>query len=63
MTSVESAIRLIRWDAKRCGSLERAATLFVKEHPAVALDAVEAIGTWPSSEPELRALQLAWERA
>jgi hypothetical protein len=57
-TSVARAQRLIRQIADRDGvTLEQAARRFASQHPAAALDVMDRIGSWPSSEPELAALQ------
>lgn len=41
-------------------SLDAAARWFKRAHRATALRVMEEIGSWPSSEPELRALQAVW---
>ena len=33
---------------------------YCRAHPLLALQIMEEIGSWPSSEPELRALQKVW---
>lgn len=41
-------------------TLDDAAKVFARRHPDVALRAMERLGSWPSSEPELAALQRTW---
>lgn len=61
MTQSKQAIRRIR-DLQAEGlSLPVAATIVVRRHPDKALQIMETIGSWPSSEPELRALRQAFE--
>lgn len=40
--------------------LRPAARAIVRQDPDLALEVIETIGSWPSSEPELRALQQVW---
>lgn len=42
-------------------SLVVAARNLKRNKPTEALKAIEEIGNWPSSEPELRALQEVWK--
>ena len=42
-------------------TLDQAARIFTSRHPDVALRAMERLGSWPSSEPELAALQRTWK--
>lgn len=50
--------RLIRLGgADTAAAYRMAARAFRRAHPAIALEVHERIGSWPSSEPEFRALQ------
>jgi hypothetical protein len=61
-TSCAIAIDFIR-DAIALGSTARqAARSFRSTHPRIFFDVLDAIGAWPSSEPELRAIQTCDER-
>jgi hypothetical protein len=60
--SVAYAIAYIRkFSEQHNCSLLAAARNFRKNRPSEALAAIEEIGNWPSSEPELRALQEVWK--
>lgn len=60
-TSVTRAARKIRAIRDEQGvSWELAARLFASKYPSLALDVMDRVGSWPSSEPEIRALQKVW---
>lgn len=59
-TSVASAMRKIRALHDEGVSWEAAARTFMIRYPNHALDVMDRVGTWPSSEPEIRALQKVW---
>ena len=65
MTNSQRAIERIREiRGARKLSVDAAARVFATENPTVAQRVLEDIGSWPSSEPELAALQreAVWER-
>lgn len=51
--------RLIRDQCAKgdSGSLNEAARIVMTTHPSLTREAMETLGGWPSSEPELAALQ------
>ncbi len=60
-TPVQKAIDWISTKAIREDlSLEAAARLFKNQFPDTALRVLETIGSWPSSYPELAALNRVW---
>ena len=58
-TPTTMAIECIQGHVAAGESLPDAARRFACEHPAMRLRVLDVIGSWPSSEPELRALQRA----
>jgi hypothetical protein len=50
----------IRTEARKGKTLKEAARIVKVRQPATCLRVMEAIGSWPSSEPELAALQAVW---
>lgn len=58
-TNTTRIINRIRFLMSEGLSMRAAAKTVVAEDRATALDVMETIGNWPSSEPELRALQSA----
>jgi hypothetical protein len=60
MSTVLHAIQTIRLYASEGMSLEKAVALYKRRYPSQCVDVLDAIGSWPSSEPELAALQKAW---
>lgn len=57
---VPKAMRVIRLYHEQGRTWEKAARLFMRNHPRMALEVMDRIGSWPATEPELRALQRAW---
>ncbi len=57
---VPKAMRVIRLYHEQGRTWETAAHLFMRNHPAMALDVMDRVGSYPSSDPELRALQKVW---
>jgi hypothetical protein len=54
------AIEAIRRDVQRGATLLQAARRLLGREPDLCLRVIEAIGHWPSSDVELRALQIVW---
>lgn len=60
-TSVARAARKIREiRAAHGGSLQLAARIFASRYERLAYEVMDRVGSWPSSEPEIRALQKVW---
>jgi hypothetical protein len=57
---VPSAMRVIRLYHEQGRTWEASARLFMRNHPAMALEVMDRVGSWPATDPELRALQKAW---
>lgn len=63
ISDVERVVGLIRAQAITPITRDRlrdAARTIKIRHPALCLRVMEQIGSWPSSEPELAALQFVW---
>lgn len=60
MTNCTHAILWIRSNTPIGETLVNAARKYAATFPKTSLDIMETIGSWPSSEPELCALQDAW---
>lgn len=60
MSPVLHAIETIKAFTEQGASLEQAAREYRKHYPSRCVDVLDEIGSWPSSEPELAALQKAW---
>lgn len=60
-TSVTRAARKIRAIRDEQGvSWELAARIFASRYERLAYEVMDRVGSWPSSEPEIRALQKVW---
>ncbi len=57
---VPKAMRIIRLYHEQGRSWDQAARLFMRNHPSMALETMDRVGSYPSSDPELRALQRVW---
>jgi hypothetical protein len=60
-TPTTVAIDLIRFHVSKGLSLDDSARRFASVHPELALCVMENIGSYPSSERELGALQRVWK--
>lgn len=61
MNDVERISQAIVAEARDNGkTLKQAAQAVKTRHPETCLRVMETIGSWPSSEPELAALQSVW---
>ena len=60
VSPVPKAMRIIRRHHEEGRTWEAAARLFKRNHPEMAFDVMDRVGTYPSSDPELRALQKVW---
>ena len=56
----ERAILVIRSYVATGATLDEAANRLIKMCPDIAREAMDRAGMWPSSYPELRALQKVW---
>jgi hypothetical protein len=59
MNPIPPILAFMRREVERGATLEQAAQRAKRVSPRLYLDAIDALGSWPSSEPELRALQQA----
>jgi len=62
-TECARMIELIRAEYKRTDNLDAAARVVMRRFEALAFEVMDRIGSYPSSDPELAALQRAWGRS
>jgi hypothetical protein len=61
MSYVTKAIRYVQAGMEAGMSIEEAARKLVHTSPRFCLDLMEIVGSWPSSEAPIQAVQKAWQ--